>query len=193
MTRVNQIARRRKEVWTKVLMAATLFTGMVSAALANPADPQTLEEVNRSRRAYAALNQLESSMVNAPEALSSPKESISKTILLLTFQTLSMERIKRILKWTALQDPLLQPGTVPESGHAARPPFIFGRVQNWQAISLTDVSLEVVWIPFFRDVGLHYIETQYYRKDGDTWYLYKQDRRQIPGCNKWPRCVAEEA
>ena len=176
-----------------VLVAAALFAGMVSAALANPADPQTLEEVNRLRRADAALTQLESSMANAPEALSLSKESISKTILLLTFQTLSIERIKRLLKWTALQDPLLQPGTIPESGHAARPPFIFGRVQNWQAISLTEVSLEVVWIPFFQGEGHHYIETQSYRKDGDSWYLYKQDRRQIPGCNKWPRCVAEEA
>ena len=162
-------------------------------ALANPADPQTLEEVNRSRRAYEALTRLESSISNASEAISSSKESISKTILLLAFKTLSVERVKTILKWSGPGDPLFKPGVVPEGGYLEPVRFIFDRVQNWQALSEQEVKIEIFWLPVSRQEGSHYIETQWYRKDGDIWYLCKQDRRQIPGCNKWPRCVAEEA
>ena len=33
----------------------------------------------------------------------------------------------------------------------------------------------------------------WYRKYAESWYLFKQERREIPGCKKWPRCVGDEA
>lgn len=172
---------------------ALLVSLLQTLALANPADPQRLEDVNRSRRAYEALTRLESSISNASEAISSSKESISKTILLLAFKTLSVERVKKILKWSGPGDPLFKPGVVPEGGYLEPVRFIFDRVQNWQALSEQEVKIEIFWLPVSRLEGSHYIETQWYRKDGDIWYLYKQDRRQIPGCNKWPLCVGDDA
>ena len=119
--------------------------------------------------------------------------SISRTILLLGYRTISTQRLRGLLKWSGTSDPLFRPDVVPESGALAPSFFVFDRAQNWKVYSDDSMSIDVVWIPNVSPKYNHYIETQSYRKDGDTWYLYKQDRRQIPGCNKWPRCVAEEA
>ncbi|MEK0417781.1 MAG: hypothetical protein RI949_1787 [Pseudomonadota bacterium] len=42
-----------------MVMALTLFAGIkATLAVANPADPQSLEEVNRFRRVFGSLTQL---------------------------------------------------------------------------------------------------------------------------------------
>ena len=191
MTRVNQNAGRRNEGWAKVLVVATLFTGMVSGALANPADPQILEDVNVSHRMMDALRLASQAMIDPPQSVAHAMPSIARTILLQGYRTISAERLKTLLKWSGDPSPLFMPGVVPESGYIGQAYYVFERAQNWRAISPTELSIELVWAPVIHPKYNHYIETQWYRRDGDTWYLFKQDRRQIPGCNKWPSCVGD--
>lgn len=191
MTRLNQNTRRLKEVWAKVLVVVTLFTGMVSGALANPANPQSLEEVNVSRRMMDALRLASQAMANPPQIVADAMPSIARTILLQGYSTISTQRLKTLLKWSGESAPQFMPGLVPESGYLGQAYYVFERAQNWRAISPTELSIELVWAPVIHPKYNHYIETQWYRKEGDAWYLYKQDRRQIPGCNKWPLCVGD--
>jgi hypothetical protein len=177
-----------------MVIALTLFAGIkATLAVANPGDPQSLEEVNRFRRVYSSLTQLQTTLPDAPKAVESSKDSISKTVLLMGYSNLSVDRLKKILKWTGETDPLFKPGVVPESGVTSPPPFIFDRAQNWKAPSADLVSIDIVWTPVSQQEPRHFIETQWYRKDGDMWYLFKQDRREIAGCNKWPRCEGDPA
>ena len=161
-------------------------------AIANPADPNSLEEVNRFRRVYSSLTQLQGTLPVASKAVESSKESISKTVLLMGYSNLSVDRLKKILKWNSSTDPLFKPGVVPESGVTSPHYFIFDRAQNWKVPSEDLVSIEIVWAPVSQQELRHFIETQWYRKDGENWYLFKQERREIPGCKKWPRCVGDE-
>lgn len=175
------------------LICGALLALVQTVATAGPADPQILEEVNVSRRMMEALKLAHRAMPSPPEAAEASMPSISRTILLLGYRTISTERLRKLLKWSDSTDPLFRPDVVPESGPLAPSFFVFDRAQNWKVYSDDSMSIDVVWIPNVSPKHNHYIETQWYRKEGDAWYLYKQDRRQIPGCNKWPRCVAEEA
>jgi hypothetical protein len=132
-------------------------------------------------------------MHESPAAVESAMPWLARTILLQSYKTLSIERLRKLLNWTGTTDPLFRPDVVPESGPSAPSYFVFERAQNWKVYSNDSMSIDVVWVPGYSRKDSHYIETQWYRKDGDIWYLYKQDRRQIPGCNKWPLCVGDDA
>lgn len=175
--------------WLALLLVAAAHT----ASLASAADPQELGEVNVSRRTMDALNLAQRTISNPPDSVSTAMPWIARTILLQSYKTLSIDRLKRLLKWSGPIDPLFRPDVVPESGPAAPSYFVFDRAQNWKVHPDGTMSLDVVWIPNLSPKFNHYIETQWYRKEGDVWYLYKQDRRQIPGCNKWPLCVGDDA
>ena len=173
------------------LALAALLAIIHTGSFANPADPQTLEEVNISPRMMSALRLAQQS---APDSADSPhpaNPSVARTVLLLGFTTISVERMKSLLRWQGTTDPLFKPGVVPESGTQSRRPFVFERAQNWRVISEKVVSLDLVWTPATDPRSNHFIETQWYRKDGESWYLFKQDRREIAGCNKWPRCIGD--
>ena len=176
-----------------LLCFAALFFIANPNSFASAADPQSLEEVNVSRRMMDALRLASQAMSNPPQIVADAMPSIARTILLQGYSTISTQRLKTLLKWSGESAPQFMPGLVPESGYLGQAYYVFERAQNWRAISPTELSIELVWAPVIHPKYNHYIETQWYRKEGDAWYLYKQDRRQIPGCNKWPRCVADES
>ena len=179
--------------WTRRLTCGVLLALVQTLCMAGPADPQSLEEVNVSGRMMDALRLASQATTNPLQIFADAMPSIARTILLQGYRTISTERLRALLKWSEDPSPLFMPGLVPESGYIGQAYYFFERAQNWRAISASELSIELVWAPVLHPKYNHYIETQWYRKSGDTWYLYKQNRRQIPGCNKWPRCVAEEA
>lgn len=171
------------------------ITSLTAASMvqAHPADPYSLEEVNVSRRVMATLSPPIGSSEEEKSALLSARESIAKSVLLLNYETLSMERLRSILKWSSPTDPLFAPGISPAAGSGQRPPYIFGRTQNWRLQADGTIMIEVVWTPFLQTTLNHFIEKQWYRRDGANWYLYKQDRREIKGCETWPTCLGSRA
>ena len=177
--------------WTRRLTCGALLALVQTVSMAGPADPQSLEEVNVSRRMMEALKLAHRAMPTPPDAAEASMPSISRTILLLGYRTISTQRLRGLLKWSGTADPLFRPDVVPESGALAPSFFVFDRAQNWKVYSDDSMSIDVVWIPNVSPKYNHYIEIQWYRRDGDTWYLFKQDRRQIPGCNKWPLCLGD--
>jgi hypothetical protein len=178
---------------TLVKTIAVFAVVLANAVSASPADPQMLEEVNVSRRMMNELKIAQQNQTNIPSVVTEAMPSIARTILLLGYKTISMERLKKLLKWTSTTDPLFKPRLVPESGELGPTYFVFDRAQNWKLIGNDVVSIELVWTPVISEKHNHFIETQWYRKDGDMWYLFKQDRREIAGCNKWPRCEGDPA
>ena len=172
----------------KVLMAIGLVVTF-TAANAGSANPTSLEEVNPFRHALGSLKTPDSLTEPEVAAFLSSRDSIARNILLLTYQNLTVDRIRKILRWPGEKDPEFAPGIIPAAGYGQSPPYIFNRTQNWTLKPDGTVTVEVVWTPFFKDINNHFIETQWYRKDGDMWYLFKQDRRNIPGCNKRPGCL----
>jgi hypothetical protein len=184
------IASRR---YLTVIVMAIASMAAASMVQAHPADPYSLEEVNVSKRVMATLSPPIGSSEEEKSALLSARESIARSVLLLNYETLSMERLRSILKWSSPTDPLFAPGISPAAGSGQRPPYIFGRTQNWRLQADGTIMIEVVWTPFLQTTLNHFIETQWYRRDGANWYLYKQDRREIKGCDKWPTCLGNRA
>ena len=162
-------------------------------SFSSPGDPKTLEEINISPRMMDALTRAQQRLPDAPEGVHVANPSIARTILLQGFTNISVERLRGLLQWRGTSDPLFKPGVVPESGTQNIRPFVFERAQNWKQISDQVVSLDLVWIPATDSRSNHFIETQWYRKDGNAWYLFKQERKEMAGCNKWPRCVGDES
>ena len=177
--------------WTRRLICGALLALVQTVSMAGPADPQTLEEVNVSRRMMDALRLASQAMTNPPQIVADAMPSIARTILLQGYRTISTQRLRTLLKWSGESTPQFMPGVVPESGYLGQAYYVFERAQNWREITPTELSIELVWAPVIHPKYNHYIETQWYRKEGDAWYLYKQERRQIPGCNKWPLCVGD--
>ena len=172
-------------------LLATAIAVNFTAANAGSANPTSLEEVNPSRWALASLKFPDLLTQSEIDAFLSSRDSIARNILLLTYQNLTVDRIRQILRWSGEKDPEFAPGIIPAAGYGQSPPYIFNRTQNWTSKPDGTVTVEVVWTPFFKDINNHFIETQWYRKDGDMWYLFKQDRRNIPGCNKRPGCLGD--
>jgi hypothetical protein len=173
------------------LLLAIGIVATFTAANAGSATPTSLEEVNAFRRALGSLKIPDSLTESEEAAFLSSRDSIARNILLLTYQNLTVDRIRKILRWSGEKDPEFAPGIIPASGYGQSPPYIFNRTQNWTLKPDGTVTVEVVWTPFFNDIKNHFIETQWYRKDGDMWYLFKQERRNIPGCNKRPGCIGD--
>ena len=176
----------------KFLLAIGIFATF-AAANAGSANPTSLEEVNASRWALGSLKFPDSLTESEVDAFLSSREPIARNILLLSYQNLTVAQIRKILRWSSETDPQFGPGIVPAAGYDQRPAYQFGRTQNWRLQPDGTVTVEVIWTPFLKDTNNHFIETQWYRKDGDMWYLFKQDRRNIPGCNKRPRCEGDPA
>ena len=177
---------------TLVKTISVLAVVLANSVSASPADPQTLEEVNVSGRMMAQLQIAQGNQANTPSVVTEAMPSIARTILLLGYKTISVERLKKLLKWTSTTDPLFKPWVIPESGELGPTYFVFDRAQNWKLIGNDVVSIELVWTPVISEKHNHFNETQWYRKDGESWYLFKQERREIPGCRKWPRCLGDE-
>ena len=176
---------------TLVKTISVLAVVLANSVSASPADPQTLEEVNVSGRMMAQLQIAQRNQSNTPSLVTEAMPSIARTILLLGYKTISVERLKKLLKWTSTTDPLFKPWVIPESGELGPTYFVFDRAQNWKLIGNDVVSIELVWTPAISEKHNHFIETQWYRKDAEIWYLFKQERREIRGCKKWPRCEGD--
>ena len=191
MKHINVCLSRRRQA---LLYFLTAFLGVAgTAAHADARDPQRLEEVNVARtiaidlQIPGGLSDLEHR--NFLEA----KPSIARTLLLLSYTTVSVERLKSILKWERTSEPEFAPGLLPGSGTSQPTLYLSGRARNWRLHADGTVSLDVIWFPYSRTIQKHYLETQWYRKDGNAWYLFKQERKEMAGCNKWPRCVGDES
>lgn len=174
------------------LIAIALF-GIGFNSAANPADPQRLQDVNISKRIMGSLSIPTAASQMESETLLSSKESIARTILLQMHTRVTVDRLKEILKWDQSNPPEFAPGLIPADGFDQPTHYIFSRTQDWRVMDEGTVSVTVIWAPFNDRTGNHHIETQRYRKDGDIWYLFKQDRRKVLGCKKWPRCLAEDS
>ena len=174
------------------LIAFALF-GIGFNSAANPADPQRLQDVNISSRIMGSLSIPTAASQMESETLMSSKESIARTILLQMHTRVTVDRLKEILKWDQSNPPEFAPGLIPAGGFDQPTHYVFSRTQDWRVMEDATVTVKVIWAPFHEKTANHHIETQRYRKDGDMWYLFKQDRRAISGCKKWPRCLAEES
>ena len=173
------------------LVALTLSCVGFSST-ANPADPLRLQDVNISKRIMGALSIPTAASQGESETRLGSKESIARTILLQMHTRVTVDRLKEILKWDQSNSPEFAPGLVPAGGFDQPTHYIFSRTQDWRVMDDGTVSVKVIWAPFNERTANHHIETQRYRKDGESWYLFKQERREIPGCKKWPRCVGDE-
>ena len=174
----------------KFLLAMAIAVNF-TAANAGSANPTSLEEVNPSKWALASLKFPDLTTESEINAFLSSREPIARNILLLSYKNLTVDQIRKILRWTSETDPQFQPGIVPAAGHDQRTPYMFNRTQNWRLQPDGHVTVEAIWTPFSKDTNDHFIETQWYRQDGDMWYLFKQERRNVPGCNKHPRCQGD--
>jgi len=172
------------------LIAFTL-SGIGFNSAANPADPQRLQDVNISKRIMGTLSIPSAASQRDSETLLGSKESIARTILLQMHTRVTIDRLKEILKWDQSYSPEFAPGLIPAGGFDQPTHYFFSRTQDWRVMEDGTVSVKVIWAPFHEKTANHHIETQRYRKHGDTWYLFKQDRREIAGCNKWPQCIGD--
>lgn len=179
--------------WIFSILIVMVSSAAVSPVEASPADPYTLDEVNISRRVMATLIPPDNLSEQEKSDLLSSREYIARSILLLTYETLSVERLRSILRWSNPIDPSFAPGVSPAAGNGQRPPYIFGRTQNWRLHPNGSVTIDVVWTPFLKTTSNHFVEVQWYRRIGEAWYLYKQDRQQVPGCFRWPKCLGSDA
>ena len=188
---INECLSRSRQA---VLSLLITFAGVAgTSAYADARDPQRLEEVNIARTIASDLQLPDNLSELEQQQFLEAKPSIARTLLLLSYTTLSVGRLKTILKWEHTSEPEFAPGLLPGAGTYQPTLYLSGRARNWRLHADGTVSLDVIWFPFSRATQKYYLETQWYRKDGNAWYLFKQERREMAGCNKWPRCIADES
>lgn len=172
-------------VW---MLAASLGTA------ANPADPRSLEEVNIPRTIVASLTRAQAQSPSDAQTLSQAKPWVARTLLLLGYSHLSTQRLRSILSWSGSADPQFAPGIVPlgESAKLGTAPtseaYVDARLENWRLWPDGTMTLVVTWLPVADKRQPYFVEVQRYRRDGDRWYLFSQERNARPGCAKAPDC-----
>jgi len=170
------------------LMAASLCVA------ANPADPRNLEEVNVPRTIVASLTKAQAQSPSDAQTLSQAKPWVARTLLLLGYTHLSTQRLRAILSWSGSTDPQFAPGIVPqgESLKLGTAPtsesYVDGRIEDWRLLPDGTMTLAVTWLPVADKRQPYFVELQRYRRDGDRWYLFSQERKARPGCAKAPNC-----
>lgn len=170
------------------LMAASL------CAAASPADPRSLEDVNVPRTIWASLTKAQAQSPSDAQTLAQAKPWVARTLLLLGYNQLSTERLRSILAWSSSVDPQFAPGITPpgESSGAGTAPvsqaYVDGRLEDWRLWPDGTMTLEVTWLPVADKRQPYFVELQRYRRVGERWLLFSQERKAKPGCAKAPDC-----
>lgn len=170
------------------LMAVSL------CAVASPADPKSLDDINVARTIWASLTKAQAQSTSDAQALAQAKPWVARTLLLLGYSNLSTERLRAILSWAHPTDPQFAPGIIPQGEptklgtEPLSQAYVDGRLEDWRLWPDGTMTLEVTWLPVADKRQPYFVELQRYRRVGERWLLFSQERKAKPGCAKAPDC-----
>lgn len=160
-------------------------------ALANPAEPQWLKDVNVSRTIRASLVVPQNATEPDRDRMTEARDWIARSNLVMMNMIISVDRLRQLFHWERPEPPLFAPGVIPLSGYKDPPEsYVINRAENWRVWPDHTISLDVIWVPVADPDKPFFKESQRYRQVNQEWLLFQQDRTRVATCRGDPRCVS---